>query len=294
MKALDLKQLYHNELDAIYGENEVESLFFICTEYYLNAPRFQFTLQPDFTLTSSETETFFNVLSGLKKQQPIQYLLGETDFFGLKFNVNPEVLIPRQETEELVDLIIKSHTDRSRSASKNGILKILDIGTGSGCIAISLAKNLPNLEVYALDVSENALNVAKSNAEQNEVEINFVEADILKASTWNIELKDLEFDVIVSNPPYVRQLEKVEIQPNVLDHEPHLALFVDDDHPLEFYEAITEFSLQNLKSGGELYFEINQYLGEETKQLLVNANFSEIELLKDLNENYRMLKGTKQ
>lgn len=293
MKALDLKQLYHNELDAIYGKEEVESFFFMCTEYYLSAPRFQFALQPDFTLTNSETETFFSMLSALKQQQPIQYVLGETEFFGLKFKVNSNVLIPRQETEELVDLIIKSEGEKSRSVSDNGVLKILDIGTGSGCIAISLAKNLPNAKVYVLDVSENALNVAKTNAEQNDVKIQFIKADILNRAAWDSEFEALEFDVIVSNPPYVRQLEKVEIQPNVLDHEPHLALFVDDEHPLEFYEAITEFSIQNLKSGGELYFEINQYLGEETKQLLVEANFTNVELLKDLNGNYRMLKGTK-
>jgi release factor glutamine methyltransferase len=293
VKALDLKQLYHNELDAIYGKNEVESFFFICTEHFLNASRFQFSLQPDFTLTNPETDTFFEILSGLKQQKPIQYLLGETEFYSLKFKVNEDVLIPRPETEELVDLIIRHNTKRSRSAHENTKLKILDIGTGSGCIAISLAKNLPNAQVYALDVSKNALNIAKVNAEQNEVEITFIEADILNAIIWDLDFKELEFDIIVSNPPYVRQLEKVEIQPNVLDNEPHLALFVEDDNPLQFYKAITNFAVNNLKPEGELYFEINEYLGNETKQLLVDANFNEIELLKDLNDNFRMLRGIK-
>jgi release factor glutamine methyltransferase len=293
VKALDLKQLYHNELDAIYGKNEVESFFFMCTEHLLNAPRFQFSLQPDFTLTNSETHTFVEILSGLKQHKPIQYLLGETEFYGLRFKVNEDVLIPRPETEELVDLIIRYDTERSRSAHENIKLKILDIGTGSGCIAISLAKNLPNSRVYALDVSKTALNVAKTNAEQNEVEITFVEADILDSESWNLDFKELEFDIIVSNPPYVRQLEKVEIQSNVLDYEPHLALFVEDNNPLQFYKAITNFAVNNLKAEGELYFEINQYLGDETKQLLIDANFKNIELLKDLNNNFRMLKGIK-
>jgi release factor glutamine methyltransferase len=293
VKALDLKQLYHNELDAIYGKNEVESFFFMCTEHFLNAPRFQFSLQPDFTLTNSETDTFVEILSGLKQQKPIQYLLGETEFYSLKFKVNKDVLIPRPETEELVDLIIRYNTERSRSVHENTKLKILDIGTGSGCIAISLAKNLPNAQVYALDVSKKALKIAKTNAEQNEVDIIFIEADILNAITWNLDFKESEFDIIVSNPPYVRQLEKLEIQPNVLDNEPHLALFVEDDNPLKFYKAITNFAVNNLKTYGELYFEINQYLGKETKQLLVDTNFKDIELLKDLNDNYRMLKGIK-
>ena len=293
VKALDLKQLYHNELDVIFGKDEVESFFFICTEHFLNAPRFQFSLQPDFALTNSETDTFFDILSGLKQQKPIQYLLGETEFYSLRFVVNEDVLIPRPETEELVDLIIRYNIERSRSAHENTKLKILDIGTGSGCIAISLAKNLSNAEVYALDVSKNALNVAKTNAKENEVEITFIEADILDTVSWNLDFKELEFDIIVSNPPYVRHFEKAEIQPNVLENEPHLALFVEDDNPLQFYQAITNFAVNNLKAKGELYFEINQYLGNETKQLLVDANFKDIELLKDLYDNYRMLKGIK-
>ena len=286
----DLQHIFHKELDAVYGKEEVDSFFFICTEHYLDLPRFQLTLQPEFTLNKSETNTFFKVLEDLTQQKPIQYILGETEFYGLPFKVNESVLIPRPETEELVDIIIRSNSELSEESQP----KILDIGTGSGCIAISLAKNIPNAKVYALDVSDKALEVAKQNAKLNNVEVTFIEADILNETSWDLVFEHLEFNTIVSNPPYVRNLEKVEIKPNVLDNEPHLALFVEDDNPLQFYKAITNFAVNNLKPKGELFFEINQYLGNDTKQLLVDANFEAIELLKDLNGNDRMLKGRKK
>lgn len=293
MKALDLKQIFHKELDEIYGKDEVASFFYLCLEHYLDVPRIQLSLEPEFTLSKAEVEIFFNVLDGLKAQKPIQYILGDTEFFGIKFRVNENVLIPRQETEELVDLIVRCHSERSEES-----LTILDIGTGSGCIAVSLAENLPNAKVFALDVSEQALEVAKVNAQLNNVDITFIKADILNEVNCNLifnpEVSGLEFDTIVSNPPYVRHLEKQEIQPNVLDNEPHLALFVEDTNPLIFYKAITEFAVDNLKPNGKLYFEINQYLGKETKQLLIDADFSEIELIKDLKTNDRILKGTKK
>ena len=286
----DLQHIFHKELDAVYGKEEVDSFFFICTEHYLDLPRFQLTLQPEFTLNKSETDTFFKVLEDLNQENPIQYILGETEFYGLPFKVNESVLIPRPETEELVDIIIRSHSELSEESQP----KILDIGTGSGCIAISLAKNIPNAKVYALDVSDKALEVAKQNAMLNNVEVTFIEADILNETSWDLVFEHLEFNTIVSNPPYVRNLEKAEIKPNVLDNEPHLALFVEDDNPLQFYKAITNFAVNNLKPKGELFFEINQYLGNDTKQLLVDANFEAIELLKDLNGNDRMLKGRKK
>ncbi|WP_179339105.1 peptide chain release factor N(5)-glutamine methyltransferase [Winogradskyella ludwigii] len=285
----ELQNIFHIELDAIYGKHEVDSFFYLCTEHYLSIPRIQLTLKPGLAITKSETDTFFKVIEHLKQQKPIQYLLGETEFFGLRFKVNDSVLIPRQETEELVDLIIRSVTLSTVKKSLN----ILDIGTGSGCIAISLAKNLPNAKIYALDISKEALKVAKQNADLNNVEINFIEASILDETCHSALDAESTFDVIVSNPPYVRNLEKQEIQPNVLDNEPHLALFVEDDNPLLFYKAITKFALNKLNDKGNLYFEINQYLGEDTKQLLVDANFENVELLKDLNGNDRMLKGIK-
>jgi release factor glutamine methyltransferase len=296
LKALDLKHIFHKELDALYGKDEVGSFFNLCMEHYLNSPRFQLTLEPEFTLTKPETNTFFQALEDLKQQKPIQYILGETEFYGLPFKVNENVLIPRPETEELVNLIISSVTSSAVEKS----LRILDIGTGSGCIAIVLAKNLPNAEIFALDVSNEALKVAKQNAKLNNVQINFIETDILKetvdSSLWeDVASREMGyFDTIVSNPPYVRNQEKTEIKPNVLDNEPHLALFVEDDNPLQFYKAITEFAVNNLKLKGQLYFEINQYLGEETKALLIESNFEEVKLLKDLNGNDRMLKGRKK
>jgi len=285
----ELQHIFHIELDAIYGKHEVDSFFYLCTEHYLNVPRVQLTLEPGLAITKSETNTFFKVLEDLKQQKPIQYILCETEFFGLPFKVNKNVLIPRPETEELVDLISRSVT----SLVVDKPVKILDIGTGSGCIAIALAKNLPNAKVYALDVSKEALKVAKQNAEINKVDINFIEASILDDTCHSAFEAESNFDIIVSNPPYVRNLEKEEIKPNVLDNEPHLALFVEDDNPLLFYKAITNFAIKKLKDKGSLYFEINQYLGEETQQLLIDANFEAIELLKDLNGNDRMLKGEK-
>ncbi|WP_299127704.1 peptide chain release factor N(5)-glutamine methyltransferase [uncultured Winogradskyella sp.] len=299
MKALDLKHIFHKELDLIYGKNEVESFFFLATEHYFSLARIQLALDQQFSFSKPETNTLFTILEDLKQQKPIQYILGYTEFYGLKFKVNPNVLIPRPETEELVDWIINSYKEFSHSAIKSSHLKILDIGTGSGCIAISLAKHLLNAKVYAIDVSKAALEVAKENAKINQVEVEFLELDILKyedASLWEdvVELKKGFFDIIVSNPPYVRHLEKKEMQPNVLDNEPHLALFVADNDPLVFYKAITDFAVDNLKQKGQLYFEINQYLGEDSIQLLNNESFEAITLKKDLSGNDRMLKGIKK
>lgn len=286
----DLQHIFHLGLDAIYEKEEVDSFFYLCTEHYLNLSRVHFVLEPKFTITKFEIDVFFQVLEDLKQQKPIQYILGETEFYGLPFNVNEQVLIPRPETEELVALIIKNV--KTQKPSSNTI-KILDIGTGSGCIAVSLAKNLPTAKVFALDVSKEALKVAQQNAQLNSIELTYILADLLNKEAWDLAFRDLEFDIIVSNPPYVRALEKAEIQSNVLDYEPHLALFVDDSSPLIFYKAILDFAIDYLKPKGVLYFEINQYLGEETKRLLVDAHFDTIELIKDLYGNDRMLTGTR-
>jgi release factor glutamine methyltransferase len=293
LKAKDLKDIFHKELDAIYGKDEVASFFYLSIEHHLNVARIQLILDSEFTLTKDETDVFFTILEDLKQQKPIQYILGETEFYGLQFNVNENVLIPRPETEELVDWIIKDSKFKSQNSEP---IKILDIGTGSGCIAISLAKHLPEAQVFAVDISESALKIAKENADRNGVEVEFIKADILESSLReDVALQQVDFfDIIVSNPPYVRELEKQEIKPNVLDNEPHLALFVENDNPLIFYKAITDFAVDKLKSNGSLYFEINQYLGQETKQLLVDAEFNDIQLRKDLYGNDRMLKGTKK
>jgi release factor glutamine methyltransferase len=287
---LDLRHEFHNELDQVYGKDEVDSFFYITMEHCLGLNRFKLAMAPDQLIKTEDIKVFMDVLMQLKKHRPIQYILGQAEFFGLKFKVNEHVLIPRQETEELVALVItyvKSlKEDRKR-------LNILDIGTGSGCIAISLAKNIPNANFYALDVSKDALVVAKENAKRNNTTIEFINANILDEGSWNLNYANSNLDILVSNPPYVRNLEKASMQPNVLDNEPGLALFVENDDPLLFYRKIADFATQKLKKGGQLFFEINQYLGAETKQLLQKENFRQITLRKDLNGNDRMLMAEK-
>jgi|SRR5690554_491421 len=290
MRLKEIQNIFHTELDGIFGANEVSSFFNILISHYLKLNRIALVLEPDLTISKNEEQPLFEALSRLKVQEPIQYIISETEFFGLPFKVNEHTLIPRPETEELVTFVIESSRFKVQDSRP---LTILDIGTGSGCIAVSLAKNISNAKVYAIDVSEEALKIAKHNAELNKADIHFFKVDILNSSTWNLEFKDLEFDIIVSNPPYVRRLEKKEIKNNVLNYEPHLALFVEDDNPLQFYEAIANFAMDNLNKKGCLFFEINQYLGNETKQLLQDKGFTDLELKPDIFGNNRMLKGIK-
>lgn len=272
------------ELTPLYDAGEAESFFYLILEAKHQLKRIDIALQPELVLPVSELETWNSILEQLKREIPIQYILGTTHFYGLEFKVNENVLIPRPETEELVDWIIKSQ----KSEVRNKKVKILDIGTGSGCIAISLAKNLPNAEVFALDVSKKALATAQKNAELNQVQVQFICQSIL-------ETEDLgqQFDVIVSNPPYVRHLEKQEIKKNVLDNEPHLALFVADDDALIFYRKIAQLALKNLSQTGQLYFEINQYLVQEMLSLLQEMDFKNSELRQDIYGNDRMTKSTR-
>ena len=272
------------ELTPIYGMDEADSFFYLILDAKHQLKRVDLALQPDLVFSITELETWNLILDQLKKEIPVQYLLGTTHFYGLELEVNPNVLIPRPETEELVDWIIESQNSEVRTQK----LKILDIGTGSGCIAISLAKNLPNSEVFALDVSEQALATAQRNAESNQVAIQFIHQSIL-------ETEDLghQFDIIVSNPPYVRDLEKQEIKKNVLDNEPHLALFVADNDALLFYRKIAQLAKKNLSPTGQLYFEINQYLGQEMVALLKEMNFQNTELRKDVYGNDRITKSTR-
>ena len=279
----EIKKIYHNELDAVYGEAEVDSFFYLAIEHFLNLERFVLALQPNLVIEKSEEQPLFETLSQLRLEKPIQYILGSTQFMELDFKVNEHVLIPRPETEELVRWIIDDH--KSVQSRK---LTILDIGTGSGCIAISLAKYLKKTQVYALEISESALEIAKENAIENQVDIEFIHGDILK-----LDKLEVKFDIIVSNPPYVRMLEKNKIKSNVVENEPGIALFVSDDDPLVFYKKIVRFAVLNLKNNGSLYFEINQYLGKETKKLF-EAYLSEIELRKDMFGNDRMVKGIKK
>lgn len=273
------KSTFLQELSSLYDEKEIESFFYVVLESFHNKKRIDLALNPAMEMDAMQLLRWESVLSDLKKEKPIQYILGETEFYGLPFLVNENTLIPRPETEELVDLIVVE----SRK-SKVESLKILDIGTGSGCIAISLAKNLPNAQVSAIDVSEKALATAQKNAEINKVDVNFILKNILET-----EVLDENYDIIVSNPPYVRNLEKEEIKPNVLEYEPHLALFVDDNDALLFYRKIAELAKRNLSENGKLYFEINQYLGKETFELLEGMGFKNVILKKDIYENDRMI-----
>jgi len=279
MKIKEYRTQFIQTLAPIYDGVEAESFFYLILEEKQQLKRIDLALKPDLELSEEELAVWNSILEQLKLEIPIQYLLGKTSFYGLDFEVNSAVLIPRPETEELVDWIIFNNS----KIEKLKDLKILDIGTGSGCIAVSLAKNLPNAKVFAIDVSEKALATAQKNAELNSVEVTFIEKNIL-------ETMDLgqEFDIIVSNPPYVRNLEKEEIKKNVLDNEPHLALFVEDDDALLFYRKIAELAQKNLSNSGQLYFEINQYLGQEMIDLLEKMNFKNIELRKDIYGNDRM------
>lgn len=291
MKLKEIKERFHKELDAIYGKDEVRSFFYLLIEELFDFNRLKLALDPEKSITKSEVDTILKALTRLKDQEPIQYIIGETEFYGLPFKVNENTLIPRPETEELVNLIIENTKEK---IEKDRSFSILDIGTGTGCIAITLAKNLPNAKVYAVDVSAEAIEKAKENAALNNVEVAFIETDILDKESWDVKFSALEFDIIVSNPPYVRELEKQQMKPNVLNNEPHLALFVEDENPLLFYKAISKFADRKLQSSGELYFEINEYLGKEMIALLEENNFRNIELKQDFFRKDRMLKGIKK
>lgn len=276
------KTHFFDSLKNSQDEQEIESFFFILTEYLHNLKRVDVALNPNFELSEEEVEKWNAILSELQQEKPIQYITGEAWFYGLRFEVNENTLIPRPETEELVEFILKETSNFQLPASS---LNILDIGTGTGCIPISLKANLSQANVSAIDVSEQALEVAKRNAASNKAEINFIQANILEVLDLN-----QNFDIIVSNPPYVRNLEKQEIKKNVLDYEPHLALFVEDTDALLFYRKIAQLALKNLTPNGLLFFEINQYLGKETVELLQNLGFKKIELKKDIYGNDRMIK----
>ena len=277
MKLRDYRKYFLEKLTPLYDSMEAESFFAIALEELKGWRRTDLALNPDAELSGNEIEKWNTVLAQLETQKPIQYIFGKAHFYGLEFEVNENTLIPRPETEELVEWIINENKAK-------GQINIIDIGTGSGCIAISLAKNLTDASVSAIDVSEGALAVAKRNAQHNKTNVNFILKDILAAE--NLEQR---YDVIVSNPPYVRNLEKEEIKENVLQYEPHLALFVDDNDPLIFYRKIALLAKNWLSPNGRLYFEINQYLGPETVQMLEDFGFANVVLKKDMYGNDRMV-----
>jgi release factor glutamine methyltransferase len=268
------------ELAGIYSPEETESLIFLIFERLKGYSRTQFLLAKDEELTKEELHRMNQILSRLKNHEPIQYILGETEFYGLTFKTTPEVLIPRPETEELVEWIIQ----------ENKLAKpiILDIGTGTGCIAISIQKNIPQSTVLACDISSTCLETARRNAELNSSDISVFEYDILN---FIPEIGIPELDIIVSNPPYVRETEKLLMEKNVLDYEPELALFVPDENPLIFYAQIADFGIVHLKVGGRLYFEINEAFGKECSEMLQVKGYSEVILKKDINGKDRMIRA---
>lgn len=278
MKLKDLKIDFITKLSVTYQKEEVLSFFKILCEEYLNITPTKLLLVGEELINKEQFDMFSKVMIRLLNEEPIQYILNTTSFYGLDFICTPSALIPRPETEELVDWILKSEKNK---------ISILDIGTGTGCIPISLAKNNTDYTVSALDISDAGLELAKDNAQKNEVDISFISADIFSYTS------EKKYDLIVSNPPYVRNLEKIKIQNNVLNFEPPLALFVDNDDPLVFYRAILEFAKSNLSEKGSVYFEINENLFNEMESLLASYRFSEIELKKDVFGKYRFIRGLK-
>jgi release factor glutamine methyltransferase len=271
------KLLYQEQLAPIYPENEIHSILQIVCEDLLNWSRSDFMIKDREELSHLQEEILQKSLRELRTSKPVQYITGKAHFYGHEFSVNEHTLIPRQETEELVDMIIKDH-------KADSYLNIIDIGTGTGCIGLSLKAAKPDCIITLMDVSEEALVIAQSNANHLKTPVKTILQDVLALN----ELPE-KYDIIVSNPPYVRNLEKKEIHDNVLENEPHLALFVEDDNALIFYRKIMELSKIALQPNGILYFEINQYLPEEMKALATELGFQS-EVYKDLNGNYRMMK----
>jgi len=280
MTLLKLRNTFKKELETIYSQSEIESIFGLTALDILEMDKASVILDGNKKIAKQTINSFQLVLKHLKNNEPIQYILGKTVFYNLSFKVDNTVLIPRPETEELVDWILKN-TQKKRISKT---ISVLDIGTGSGCIAISLAKNMPNADVWALDVSSQAIAIAQENAIANNVTIHFIEQDILSSQTL-----PRKFDVIVSNPPYVRSLEKKLMHDNVTLFEPDLALYVTDSNPLLFYDKIADLSLKYLKKEGALFFEINQYIANETLDLLKGKGISTIVLRKDFLGNDRMI-----
>jgi release factor glutamine methyltransferase len=266
------------ELAGIYSKEEIESFIFLIFEKLKGYSRTQVLLAKDEELSKEELSEIEKIVARLKNHEPIQYILGTTEFYGLSFYTVPEVLIPRPETEELVQWIIQENKSSKPS--------ILDIGTGTGCIAISLQKNIPQSTVLACDISPVCLETAKRNSELNSAEISVIQYDILNNAP---DFSFPELDIIVSNPPYIREKEKSLMEKNVLDHEPELALFVPDEQPLIFYQRIADFSKIHLKIKGRLYFEINEAFGSECSAMLQQKGFSEVILKKDIHGKDRMI-----
>lgn len=277
----DIRVYLAGELEGLYPSAEINAMAGIIIKTVLKAPGLQILYLPENRVTRKQAQQVTGICRELRRGRPLQYVLGETDFYNCTFRLDSSTLIPRPETEELVDLIIKENRDFTGS--------ILDIGTGSGCIAIALAVNMPRANITGIDNSETALAVARGNAVINKASVRFVFNDILDPG-FSIAGKT---DIIVSNPPYVRESEKKMMAGNVIDFEPHAALFVPDSDPLRYYKAIMEASKKILNPGGKIYFEINEAFGNEMEQLLKVFRYSDIVTVRDLNDRDRIVKARK-
>jgi release factor glutamine methyltransferase len=278
MTVKEASQWIHQTLIPTHDELETDSIIYLIFNYLMDFKRFDVKLKADTQVPAHLEPQIYDIIEQLKTNRPIQYILGVTEFYGLPFYVDESVLIPRPETEELVQWILTDFGAKSP--------RIVDIGTGSGCIPVALASNLSVAGVIGVDISENALVTARKNALKNAVKVDFLRLDILENEFTKLGL----FDVIVSNPPYVTVNQKDRMESNVLDYEPHLALFVPENDPLLFYKAIGKFAKNHLNVGGCLYFEINEALFNETEQAIQQIGFT-TELKKDINNKYRMLKA---
>jgi release factor glutamine methyltransferase len=276
----DLEKQFSAELSDIYAREEAAMLCFLCVQHRFLWTKASYLLNKQEIISDADKAYFLEILSQLKASKPIQYILGETDFYGRTFLVNPAVLIPRPETEELVKWVLDSVSMSNPS--------ILDIGTGSGCIAISLKLEMPEANVVALDISADALTLAKENAALHEATVRFIEKDVLLMQPTDLANT---FDVVVSNPPYIALSEKDSMKANVLANEPHLALFVPNTNPLIFYERIASIAQEKLNLSGFLFFEINERFGKEVLELLVKRGFKHVELRQDLGGKDRMVKA---
>jgi len=275
----DLLPYYISKLKDVYPQKEIENIFYLICDYKHQLNKIEVKISNS-KLSESQLLMHRQIIKRLLNNEPIQHIIGEVEFYGLTYKVNTNVLIPRPETEELVDWILNVLPNKK-------FLTVLDIGTGSGSISISLKKNTNNTSVVAIDISKEALDVATYNASINNVEVNFVLADILNNNLENLG----QFDVIVSNPPYVLESDKNQMSQNVLQYEPQIALFVKDAHPLLFYRRIVELSKQSLKPKGKLFFEIHENFGKQIKKLLEDNGFKKVEVKKDLQGKDRMIKG---
>ena len=284
----EAEKLYITTLTSIYDESEAKSLAWWSINDVCKISRTSFLASKEKVISEQQEASLQHILEELKTGKPIQYVLGETEFYGLPFKVNPSVLIPRPETEELVDWILIEIRNSDLLNDING--NILDIGTGSGCIPIAIKKFLPEFNISALDVSKGAIETAKINAELNQTEIEFIEDDILNPS--QLFLLNKQYTIIISNPPYVRESEKTAMHNNVLGHEPHLALFVADEDALIFYSRIADFAKTNLVKGGMLFLEINENLAPKTIDLLEGKGLRNIKLRQDIRGKNRMIKAT--